>query len=368
MKHKLVILIALFICASCQPEKDKYFYGNMHTYQLPEQAETLAGREITFDSVQTGDMFVHDSLIFFASSTLPRYSVYAFNTKTGEYLFGLFGRGQGPLEYRNVVSLYKRLINDQTHIYFEALNEHELIDVNIDRLMTYINNKENDSIKAAMTTSKITWFNPRKLSTLISPLDEQRILTMAPTGSPQTGYQKTDLLQFEIIDLEKDSVTTCFPIFAREVSPQDFSNAFYIMTYTLRSDKKKLAIAMSSVPQLNILDIETGQMECFRLKDALGMEYLERCSMEDIQHHYKHIAADNKYVYILYSGKPLFQEIENKIFPGGNEVHVFDWEGNFIRRLSLKARADEIRLDEKNNLLYAHNYVTDQVFVYSLNQ
>ena len=370
MKNVAIFLLMLCLLASCHNKQGDYFYGDMHTYELPETAETLTGREITFDSVQTGSIFVHDSLLFFISSTLPRHSVYVFNAKTGKYLFGLFARGQGPLEYRNVFPApYKRLINGQTHIYFEALNEQEMIDVNIDRLMTFFNNKENDSIKAAMTTSKATWFNPLRFISLIYPLDEQNMLTEV-NFRPQSVYNpKTILPQFEILNLETDSITASFPIFAREVSPQQgLSQFFYITINAMRPDGKKVATAMGTVPQINILDIETGQMDCFHLKGAPGMEYLEGCSQENIHHYYHHMVVDNNYIYALYSDKPFFQEIENKIIPGGTDIHVFDWDGNFIKRLSLPERADEICLDEKNNLLYALNYVTDQVFVYSLNQ
>ena len=376
MKHKQTIFIALLLtCASCQQGKTEYFYGDMHTYELPEQAETLTGREITFDSVQTGEMFVHDSLLFFVSNILPRHSVYAFNAKTGEYLFGLFPRGQGPLEYRNVsCTPYKRIVNGQTHIYFDATNEQEVIDVNIDKLMAHSDRP--DSVRAAITASEFRWAKLHRIPYIpVFSLDEQRILAKTMFEGPYTQTTNPALPQYELIDRETNTITARFPIYTHRVKPRDAEsdaplteNYAYYSADALRPDGKKLALAMQTVPQINILDIETEQMNCFRLKGAPGLDYLNGRSREDLHIYYNNIAAGNKYIYAVFWGSPLAQLTNALETMNKPELHVFDWDGNFIKRLRFNNYIGDICLDEKASLLYAKIYSTDQVFVYSLNQ
>ena len=376
MKHKQAIFIALLlICTSCQQGKDEYFYGNIGTYELPEPTGTLTGREITFDSVQTGDMFVHDSLLFFVSNILPRHSVYVFNARTGKYLFGLFRRGQGPLEYKNVsCTPYKRIVDGQTHIYFDATNEQEVIDVNIDKMMVHPDRP--DSIRAAITASEFRWSKLHHIPYIpVFSLDEQRILAKTMFEGPYIQTENPALPQYELIDRKTNTIAARFPIYTQRVKPRDAEsnvhlteNYAYSSSDALRPDGKKLAMAMQIVPQINILDIETGQMNCFRLKDAPELDYMNGRSREDLHIYYNNIAASSKYIYAVFWGKPLSQldnTAENSYMP---EVHVFDWDGHFIKRLRLNESVGHICIDEKANLLYAKIYSTDQVLVYSLDQ
>ena len=367
MRNKTIFFIITCLCIACRQEKE-YFYGNIHTYEFSEPVEMLTGKEIEFDSVQTGFMYVHDSLIFFESTLLPRYSIYAFNAKNGKYLFGLFGRGQGPMEYINVSCAgYKRLINGQTHIYFNATNEQKIIDVNIDKLTAHLD--QPDSIKAAITTSEFLWSTLHTSPYIpVFPLDEQRILAKSMFETPYMNTKNPLLPQYELIDRESNTITKSFPIFAHQVRPEEPNDLFYLTSDAIHPNGKKVVMAMWLVPQINILDIETGQMDCFRLKGAQGMEYLERCAPERVHLYYKHVTADSKYIYALYVDKPYFQERDSDPASTSREIHVFDWNGNFIRRLKIKERAYEIHVDENANLLYAPIYKTDKVFVYSLNQ
>jgi len=54
---------------------------------------------------------------------------------------------------------------------------------------------------------------------------------------------------------------------------------------------------------------------------------------------YLSITSDDRYVYALYSGK---QQAPGTDFYRGNLVHVFDWEGNFVRILELDKAVSSI--------------------------
>lgn len=63
---------------------------------------------------------------------------------------------------------------------------------------------------------------------------------------------------------------------------------------------------------------------------------------------YLSISSNTDYVYALYSGKP---QVHGTRFYSGDEVHVFDWDGNFVRKLALDGEASSITCNE--NQLYA---------------
>lgn len=69
---------------------------------------------------------------------------------------------------------------------------------------------------------------------------------------------------------------------------------------------------------------------------------------EDTYWGYLSISSNINHVYALYSGKP---QIRGTSFYSGHEVHVFDWEGNFIRKLKLDRQVTSITCNQ--NRLYA---------------
>jgi len=54
---------------------------------------------------------------------------------------------------------------------------------------------------------------------------------------------------------------------------------------------------------------------------------------------YLSIASDEDHVYVLYSGKP---QVRGTDFYQGHVVHVFDWEGNFVRIMELDKEVSSI--------------------------
>jgi len=85
----------------------------------------------------------------------------------------------------------------------------------------------------------------------------------------------------------------------------------------------RLCFAMCFIPQLNIVNLETGESRGFIVKD------LKKTSLQNGFRHYHDIAAFRDRIYALYFGLE-----ENKIFSGKaqTELHVFDWGGKMHAR------------------------------------
>jgi hypothetical protein len=92
-------------------------------------------------------------------------------------------------------------------------------------------------------------------------------------------------------------------------------------------DNTKLVMAMFSMDQINIMDVTTGEIKGYRNKNSPDFNYLK--DIDNIKNYYLDVCVDDKYIYGLYlNGK-------NGLGSTANILHVFDWDGNFIRKIVL---------------------------------
>lgn len=368
MKTLILLLACLCLLGACQQEVN-YFNGEMHTVKLPAVADTLDGRELHFDEVQTGNMFVYDSLLFFTSSKFPGYLVSVFNAKTGKHLANCFGRGQGPYEFYDLSFIrYVNHVDGCPHLYAYSVNDERLIDIDITTFLKDLG-RTGKVDYSAVQVQDCSWsayhtapFNYQY------PVDEKHLWVKTSFELSITDGEEPILPAYERIDREKKQVTQRYPIFAFPVQngnlPDVYPSFFYLSTDAIHPGGKQAAMAMLILPQMNITNLETGKMTCHQISGMLKQD-VSKASRENIYLYYLSTVADRQFIYTLFVNKPLF-EAKGEEQPQGNEIHVYDWSGNLVKRWHLPHEASEIKLDFKGKFLYAKNNVTDQVYVYEL--
>ena len=57
---------------------------------------------------------------------------------------------------------------------------------------------------------------------------------------------------------------------------------------------------------------------------------------------------------------------ENKKYVECKELHVFDWEGNLLKKVVLTVPVGNIHLDLANNIIYSLNPVNDRIYLYHI--
>lgn len=365
----LWIVISLL---SCQTKEKNYFAGEIHTVPLPSRIDTLYGREIVFDSVYTGHMVVYDSLLFFTSSKFPEYNVYMANARTGKHLACLLRKGQGYKEFL-YLSMSERFIVDEKgapHFRGYAFNNQKLIDINLQELIASLNTTHsiNDS---AITTSEFLWSMHHTVPyRYVFPLKSNRILAGNALEKLFTNQSELNLPAYELLDASNGEIIKKYPLFTQQITnpslPEDIPY-FYLSTDVLHPDESKIAIAMTLIGQLNIINLQTGKMECFKIEGTKDMSYLEKSIPQNFHAYYQNVTADEQHIYALYVNKPFFaNEKLNNTNMHSHEIHVFDWNGNFLKRLYLDQEVQQIRLNAANGLLYAKENIGDRIFVYEL--
>lgn len=109
----------------------------------------------------------------------------------------------------------------------------------------------------------------------------------------------------------------------------------------IRPDRKKVAFAMSYMPILSILDIDSGEAEGYMLPDTHHLE------LDVLRWHFADIAADEDYIFALYSGNELYNGNGTDI---PDIMYVFDWNGKALQKIRLGNRFTNIQLDR--DILY----------------
>ncbi len=88
-------------------------------------------------------------------------------------------------------------------------------------------------------------------------------------------------------------------------------------------DLNKLCSAMGYIPQINIVEINTGNAVGFKITDYAKNALISRVR------HYQDVTTDGDRIYSLYFG---VQEQDLLSEKTNTELHVYDWEGNFLSR------------------------------------
>lgn len=109
------------------------------------------------------------------------------------------------------------------------------------------------------------------------------------------------------------------------------SNVDYI-----KPDRKKIVFGMSYMPVLNILNLETGEVHGYILPDE------EKLNLDIQRWCFADIAADNSYIYALFSGEEIYNTDGTDI---PQYLYVFDWDGRIIKHITLNYRFTQLHID-----------------------
>lgn len=119
---------------------------------------------------------------------------------------------------------------------------------------------------------------------------------------------------------------------------------------------------MLNLPQLNILDTKMGEVTGYRMKGNPDLSVFETNNKIFIDY-YLRVQADEKYIYASYWGKKPWNI---KKIPFINTIHVYDWQGNLVHKITTDRTIGEMALDRARNRLYTMDIGTDDVYYLDL--
>jgi hypothetical protein len=342
---------------SCNNTSDsKYFRGDVVLFEDSLQLESLTGEQVILDGVYAGRMDVCDSLVFMQHFIYPDYFIAVFNHHTGKHLGDFMPKGNGPDEHIDLSWIYQFFYEDG-HLkgLLCSFYRKKIIIWNITESLntgtTCVSRFDIPKSESNNVLGGYMFFmNNEYLVANVRNTDSLNII-------PGQTYRK--------IDYATQETKQTYSFYNRPIDNDDeVFKALYHHTPVAHNIKgTKLSSTMSILNQINILDIETGRVKGFRMNHTPDFgDIIDR--RHEMKLHYSAITADTRYIYALYVGKET--DIKEG-FPDGQFIHVFDWDGNFKRKLYLDKEASHIGIDVNSNVLLIKNDYTDEIYKYNLN-
>ena len=136
------------------------------------------------------------------------------------------------------------------------------------------------------------------------------------------------------------------------------SHSFFASVWAINPDNSKIVNAMKWLEQINIMDIETANSMSYRVKGSPG-EGIFKSRMDDSELQYEDVVCNQKSIYALYIGAKPSKYEKNM---GGQWIHEYDWNGNFIAKYHLQNSVIRLCLDSYSNILYGYDAYEDALY------
>jgi hypothetical protein len=348
----LVFTISFTIFISCKEEKKKdvYFNGEIIIVDCNVAPDTLHGEKVNIDGLYTGNIWAYDTLIGFESGKYPDYLINVFNVNTGKFLYSLCKKGLMVENFNRITWREQFVYEDsQQHIWIRKKDVEECVLLNLE--------KPGDVVKRKMDIKLDTEFDAGFIFTFI--LNDSLFLG-SNQGEKIFGENGSILPPaYHLCNARTKKLIKSYKPYNAIVLPSyrdlQVAMALSSMDRIKPDDNSKLAMGMLSIDQINILDVATGEIKGYRNKNSPDFDYLK--NIDNLKKYYVDICVDDKYIYGLYSIGNSFD---------GNTLNVFDWEGNFIRKIVLDKTVFFLSMgfDPVNKYLYIDTLSEDDEEIY----
>ena len=360
MRQSIYFILLLF-CASCT-QKVTVFNGEISIIKGANTEDSLVGSKINLEGINTGYMSICDSLMIFSSEKYPDYELYIFNINTGNHIASLCKRGNGPNEFLSFIHREQYVLENNDIKLWGYDDITKIFCLNLTESI------KNDSLQIdTIVTHDWNTKHNRCWSYLFMLDDDCFLIKNQPESLFHNDGRNIELPAFHIYKKDLDNKQKTYqPYNQMPFEDQtDFdADLLFYSTDCMKPDKSKIAMGMERLAQINILDLETGILRGFRLEntpDFKDVKMPDGTIQKSLMFYYSDLCADDDAIYALYANCSL-ERIEN--YPiQTNQVHVFDWDGNFIKKIILDHKVSQIALDPVKHLLYASDE-NDDVYCY----
>lgn len=360
-RFALCFMMLLSLCMSCHNEDDTlYFNGEIRTFEVTGDVKKVALKSITLNGPSFGWLSAYDSLLIFRNPKLSDRFFSIFHADTGEEMGTFLNKGKGPEEFADLHKIYSffkegdELKTVLLDFYKERLfiwNINQSLSQGmpiIDRIIPYPWKEQNEN-----AVYGDMFYLPD--TTLLIEIQYPSIYKKVDT---YPCYQKRTIGTNKLL---KEYSFYKQPLVA-DGEPA-ISGSLFLAGNACKPDGTKIVEAMYYLPQLNILDVETGQVSGHRIEG--GADFSSLKDEDAIEHvYYSGVQADDNYIYARYWGKKVWNKYDTPYF---NTIHVFDWEGNFIQAIETDRSLGEMWMDSTRHRLYITTPGVDEIFYLDLN-
>ena len=349
----LFFSVSLFSCTS-----DNNFLGNLEFYTDDAAEVFLLSAETGVDSISSSFFYVIDSMAIFNNDNGDK----AFDIvrlDAGKKIGSFCSLGRGHEEFLSISPIFQiyQNRNEMKGLLF-APNESKFLIWNITESIRKDSTIYDNSIFYSWRDKSPVAFCNQYI------IGEDSVLLYFPSVSLSSEDRITNSY-YQIRTLKDNTLLTEIRIFDHPINnkeskvlPSNFFNVFS----SLKPDRSKLVEVMTRLPQINILNIKTGKVSGYRMKNTQD-EDVFLTDMENSLFCYCGVVSDNNYIYALWIGTP---QNDIPIEKGYHIIHVFDWEGNFVCKITLEQPVHRLSLDNQKSLLYGWNVEQQKLYKYDM--
>jgi hypothetical protein len=355
-RYILILTISFTIFISCKDEKKNvYFNGEIIIVDCNVAPDTLHGEKINIDGLYTGSIWAYDTLIGFVSHKFD-HVMNVFNVNTGKFLYSLGKRGRGPNEFNSIAWREQFVYEEhQHHVWIRKDGVEECVLLNLEKPGD-IKRKIDINVNAEFEFGLQFTFILND-SLFLGSNQGERIYEGDGSFLPP-AYHLYNARTKELIKSYKP-YNAFVPLSDRFYKKALHTLSFSSMDRIKPNDNTKLAMGMKSMDQINIMDVATGEIKGYRNKNSPDFNYLKD-DIDNIKRYYLDLCVDDKYIYALY------ESMNDAEFNTGSTLNVFDWDGNFIRKILLDKAviSTSMGFDPVNKYLYIDTLSEDDEEIY----
>jgi hypothetical protein len=366
MKKSAIYILLTLLTFSCRTIEDEdYFFGNINYINKEYERIELKGDSISLDGYTTLYFSVYDSLMIFWNSRMPESTTFSISgIKTGKHYGNYVMQGRGPHESSTapIFQFYQK--DNDLMALLTAPNEDELREWNISK-----------SIESGYTVYDTifpyAWRMEHPSAYLnIYRMSENNLLVKVSKRHSVENSKIQAWPRYQIRSIIENKLVREYEIFKQDLyigNPDVLLMWPFSSNDCIKPDNKKIAQGMVSLSQINIIDLETGDVSYYRATDSPTLSMIaEEKKLLKSPLFYHRCQCNDKYIYALYSGSPREDRYGNAILP--SKIHQFDWDGNLIHEIILSEPATQIWLDSNSNFMYTYNEMNENIWRYDINE
>lgn len=349
------LAIVLFFMAACTSNHN--FRGHLEISRDEAEEMLLKSSSKYIDSIYSPLLSIVDSIALFYTNNGTAYEAVKLSTGHKIGSFCPIGHGQG--EYI-AISPIRQIYQEKSEykaIMF-APNESKILLWNISR-----------SLRSGRTVydyvGDYSWKNKNPVSYSKQVIiGNDSILFYTPSVHITSKNQLT-IPKYQIRTLKSNEQIKEFQIFnytIENTNSQVLSESFLDGSFSLKPDGSQFVEVMNWLPQINIVDVKTGKIDGYRIKNIQDEDVFST-NMENAIFCYKCVVSDNQFIYALWAGKKK-RELHPDV--GYQTIHIYDWNGKLLRKYQLEHGINEVAIDERDGTLYGWNIDQQMIHKYDL--
>ncbi len=349
MKSTFCLLLLLVLLSSCRnTDAPPIFMGNQPRFIEFEKSVELVGELLPIEVFAADNIFIIDTLMVFTTPTLDTL-YHAVSTNDYNWSKSFIAKGEGPNEFENtLVPLSTETKNSDLLISFYHKARQGLFHYNLTQSFVQGKDLFQDTIPLGELTEIYRAYQIDEEVFFVDNMDFINI---------NQHYSIFNRKDKKVVRNDKTLTS----------SLKDHGDTYLLATSTIFSKPQlKYAGAMMFADQLNIYDLDNPE-KSFAIsvsKKPTSLIDASRTLMPFKQEYYADLKESNNFLFGLYAN------LSRKEWATGDSpalIHVIDWEGNPICKLSTQEKLVKFDVDPENNMLYGLTE-KQEVYRYDLKQ